>query len=621
MRQRQKQSNNAFWVLGLCLASGVAVVGAEEEIWQKVQQILSSTKDSIVLDGLEKAALRSGDEGELEHGDWMVQHFLSDPENLNPFTHRDASSSGLLGYIHEGLLYADNEPPYTLKGQLAKRYPTISDDKLSYTFELRRNVHFSDGQPMTAADVLFSMKVIKHPGVQAPQVRSGYTMVKEVRVEGDYKVTFVCDEPYFRNDITLGLYFRVVPQHFYDPDGLMESVDIQSLIDGSWEEGPYAEQVGKFAEQFNQNFNRNVLGSGPYLVADVEKDVVTQQKVVLTRDANYWGTKVEGISAAGHVDKILFKIINNLDAAFIELKNGNLDMHSMQPLEFKEKSWGADFNERFLKGIRYASGYIFIGWNNEHPIFRDKRVRQAMTHLTPRQSMVENLLFGLGEPVESPIHKFRPEYNQDLPAYDYDVDRALDLLEEAGWDDTDGDGILDKVIDGEKTPFKFEFTVNSGNQIRKDIALVLQNELQDIGIVCEVRELDWSIFLDRVTKKRDFAAITLGWSGGGGVAFPPDGFSVWHSSQIEGGGFNFIGFRNSEVDQILEDYRREFDLKKRVKLYQRYQEILHEQQPYTFLWKSRGVTAYSRRFRGVNWYPGGPVPQEWWVAMADRLYH
>ena len=137
---------------------------------------------------------------------------------------------------------------------------------------------------------------------------------------------------------------------------------------------------------------------------------------------------------------MVFKIINNTDAAFIELTNGNIDYHSLRPLEFKEKSWSDEFNNRFLKGVQYSGGYTYIGWNNDHPIFKDKRVRQAMTHLTDRQSMVENLLFGLAETVEGPISKFRPEYNHDLRPYGYDYERALDLLDEAGWVDVDDDG-------------------------------------------------------------------------------------------------------------------------------------------------------------------------------------
>mgnify|MGYP003313143793 FL=1 len=160
---------------------------------------------------------------------------------------------------------------------------------------------------------------------------------------------------------------------------------------------------------------------------------MTGQKVVLSRQENYWGKDVEGLPATGNVDKVVFKIINNQDAAFIELTNGNLDLHGMKPLEFKEKSWSPDFVERFMKGIEYAGGYIYIGWNNNHPIFQDRRVRTAMTHLTDREGMVRNLLFGLAETVESPIHKFRPEYNHDLKPYSYNPERALVILEEAGW--------------------------------------------------------------------------------------------------------------------------------------------------------------------------------------------
>ena len=314
---------------------------------------------------------------------------------------------------------------------------------------------------------------------------------------------------------------------------------------------------------------------------------------------------------------MVFKIINNTDAAFIELTNGNIDYHSLRPLEFKEKSWSDEFNNRFLKGVQYSGGYTYIGWNNDHPIFKDKRVRQAMTHLTDRQSMVENLLFGLAETVEGPISKFRPEYNHDLRPYGYDYERALDLLDEAGWVDVDDDGILDKEIDGEKVDFRFELLINSGNQIRKDIALTLQSELADIGIECQVRELDWSIFLQRV-KSKDFAAMVLGWSSG--VKYAPDMYQIWHSSQAADQGSNAISFIHAEADSLLEAYRREFDAEKRIALYRRFQEILYDEQPYTFLWKSRVAQAYSRRFAGVNWYPAGADVAEWWVDQDDRIY-
>ena len=597
------------------LSWDLETVCAESE-WETVQATLKITRDNIVLDGTTSSQLRYEGTDSPQSGDWMVRHTLSDPENLNPYTSSDAGASRIMGYIFESLLYAEADPPFALKGHLATGYPAISDERLSYLFEIRSDAVFADGEPVTVDDVLFSMKVIKNPVVLTPHLRNYFSAVKDVRIEAGSKIRFVCDEPYFRNDLVLGT-FEVLPRHFYDPDGLLEPVIMKSLVDGSWETGEHAERVRKFAEQFNQNFNRKVLGSGPYGIENPETDIVTQQKVVLTRNSNHWATGKESLPSSGYVDKLVFKVINNMDAAFVELTNGNLDLYVLQPLEFKEKSWSKGFTDRFLKGIAYGSGYTYIGWNNAHAIFRDPLVRKAMTHLTNKEAMVTNLLFSLGEPVLSPIHKFRPEYNLDLETIPYDPDKALDLLEEAGWDDMDGDGVLDKEIDGKRVPFKFEFLVNSGNQIRKDIALIMQDELADIGIVCEVRELDWSIFLQRV-KSKDFAAVTLGWTGS--LRFPPDGYQIWHSSQAAGNGSNFISFSNAEVDEILEQYRREFDLDKRILLYKRFQEILHGEQPYTFLWKGRSATAYSRRFKGVNWYPAGPETREWWVGVEDQLY-
>ena len=283
--KKRKWTGLELW-LGICMV-WLAVQVEANSAWNKVQEILSSTRDIIVLDGVEKAPLRYPGEDREEYGDWMVLHMLSDPEKLNPYTSSDRSASRVLGYIFESLLFAENEPPYTLKGLIAKNYPTISKDKLSYSFEIREDIHFSDGKPLTADDVLFSMKVVKNPQVLAPHMRNYFAAIKGVRQNGRFGITFICDVPYFRNDLALGS-FEILPKHFYDPDGLLDPVSIGSLIDGSWGQGQHADRVRKFAEQFNQNFNRRALGSGPYLIEDVEKDVITQQKIVLTRNSNYW---------------------------------------------------------------------------------------------------------------------------------------------------------------------------------------------------------------------------------------------------------------------------------------------------------------------------------------------
>ena len=154
----------AAW-LGVCVVGHAA---AEEDSWEVVQEILMSTKDIVVLDGTEQVPLRYGGEEAPTHGDWMVRHMLSDPEKLNPYTSSDAGASQVLELIFERLLDADHDPPYNLQGWVAVDYPEVAADKLAYTFELRDGVYFSDGKPLTAADVVFSMKVIhKTPSTSA----------------------------------------------------------------------------------------------------------------------------------------------------------------------------------------------------------------------------------------------------------------------------------------------------------------------------------------------------------------------------------------------------------------------------------------------------------------------
>jgi peptide/nickel transport system substrate-binding protein len=192
----------------------------------------------------------------------------------------------------------------------------------------------------------------------------------------------------------------------------------------------------------------------------------------------------------------------------------------------------------------------------------------------------------------------------------------MTLLNEAGWKDTDGDGVLDKMIDGKRIPLRFEIKVNSGNAVRKSVALVLLDELKKHGIAASVRELDWTIFLNDV-KNHHFDAVVLGWQMS---TTEPDAYQVWHSSQAANKGSNAISYKNARVDEILEQYRREFDAQKRIQMYKEFQEIIHDEQPYTFLYVGKRVSAVHRRFQGVEVFPDGLRPIDWWVPVARQKY-
>ena len=539
-------------------------------------------------------------------GDWLLMHSLSDPEQLNPLTSNDAAASSLLQYIFQSLLTRD---PRTLELRplIAVERPVISQDKLTYTFTIRRDAHFQDGKPLTGADVLFSIKAIKHPLVNAPFLRVYFNSVTDARLLDDFTIQFKIKEPYFLNESVLGG-IDVLPRHYYDPANLLNDVTVSDL-GGPVDRLP--ERAKKFADQFNKNYSRNPMGSGPYRFGSWK----TGREIELVRDGKYWGYGKDGVDQP-FVDRHRYRIINNMDAALVTLKSGALDEMSLTPIQHVRGTNSERFKLAFRKYEYFAPNYSYIGWNNNNRIFRDKTTRKAMTFFTNREQMIKSILFGLGEGVEGPIYFFRPEYDKTLPRYLFDPKKGLELLKQAGWSDTDGDGILDKVIDGQKVPFRFEIKINSGNTTRKSVALVLQDELKKHGIDVSVREIDWTIFLSDV-KARKFDAVILGWSMS---VSEPDAYQVWHSSQAANQGSNHITYKNARVDEILEQYRREFDANKRIELYREFQRILSDEQPYTFLFVGKSVIAAHRRIQGIEVFPGGVRPVDWWVPPAGQKY-
>ncbi|HJX09467.1 MAG TPA: peptide-binding protein [Candidatus Binatia bacterium] len=581
----------ASWKAALCLLLLVGCRGGQETETES-----RGTSSSV----------SQPDAGKPATGDWLISHSLSDPEQLNPLTSNDASASEILQYIFQSLLTRDPRS-LELKPLIAVARPAISADRRRYTFTIRRDAHFQDGTPLSGEDVLFSIKAIKCPLVNAPFLRVYFDSVVDARLLGEFTIQFSIKEPYFLNESVLGG-IDVLPRHYYDPGNLLKDVTLADLRKPA---DQLSANIKKFAEDFNKNFSRNPMGSGPYKFQSWR----TGREIDLMRDEKYWGYGQAGVDQP-YLDRYKYRIINNLDAALVTLKSGGLDEMNLNPVQHTRGTGSERFKSEFQKYDYFAPNYSYIGWNNEHPIFRDKRVRKAMTYFTNRKQMVRTILFGLGEVVEGPIYFFRPEYDKSLRSYDYNPKKGLELLQQAGWSDSDGDGILDKVVDGRKVPFRFEIKVNAGNTTRKSVALVLQDELKKHGIAAAVRELDWTIFLADV-KVQKFDAILLGWAMS---VNEPDAYQVWHSSQAANKGSNHISFKNARADRILEQYRREFDERKRIELYREFQQILSDEQPYTFLFVGKSVSAVQRRIRGVEVLPGGLRSIDWWVPPPAQKY-
>lgn len=335
--------------------------------------------------------------------------------------------------------------------------------------------------------------------------------------------------------------------------------------------------------------------------------------ITLKRNDNYWNKN----NIPNYPDKLVFKTIQDQSAAISSIKNKDLDiMFVIQPKNFIEDLSNPE-QYGLKKTIVAEPTYTFIAWNNKHPLFSDKKVRWALSYAIDRHSIIDNVIYGLGDIVQSPVFIKSKYYNTELPEIQYNLEEARKILNEQGWKDSDGDGIIDKYIEGKKTDFKFTF-MNNGNPKRKKCMLLIIEQLKRIGIEAYIQDYEWSVFLDK-TKKHQFDACYSAWQIG---VTADDPYQIWHSSQNEEEGSNFINYNNPESDKILEENRTLFDETHRVELLKQWQQIIYDDQPVTFLWTELSRYVYSDRFKNTNFYkyPNSPLFNEWWVPKSMQNY-
>ena len=545
-----------------------------------------------------------GADQEPVQGDWLILSLNSEADSMNQIVSTNASAStiyyGALGsFLGESLLGWNPENWRFENALLAESYPEISEDNITYTFALREGVRWHDGVPFTGEDVLFSAKAMMLSFVDSAHLRGYFADLADVELEGR-QVRFRVSKPYWMNDLVLSG-VPILPKHIYDPEGVLDAYSFPDIIGGAARND---DTLREFGEQFNRHpANREPIGTGPYKFERWQSG----SQIVLVRNDDYWGEPA-------HLDRIIFRFITEPTAALTALKSGETDfLPRMTPIQFAQQTSGASFDSQFAKTNYGIPTYSYIGWNPMRPFFADRRVRQAMTMLVPRQQIIETLRFGLGEVGVGPFNPNSADFNPNLEPLPYDPERAVALLEEAGWTDHDGDGIRDK--DGVK--FRFEFLGPAGSQFIDQLLPVLKDEFDKVGIEMTERRLEFTILVDSARDKQ-FDALSMAWVSD----LVGDPHQLWHSSSAENRGSNFISFSNPEADRLIEDARVEFDPERRRELYWRFQEIIHEEQPYTFLMYPQESGAYHLRFQNVEFIPARPGYDlaTWFVPTAYQRY-
>jgi len=486
-------------------------------------------------------------------------HLASEPGTLNPITSTEAVATSINNHIYETLVDRDFDTLEIIP-QLAERW-TISKDKKKYTFYLKKGVLWSDGVEFTADDVVYSFKTLKDPKTACAPLKVYYIDVKNIRRVNKYTVEFSYSKPYF-----LALEFcggiPIVPKHIFN--------------DGS---------------DFNTHKNgRFPIGTGPYKF----DKWVTGKKIVLSVNEKYRGNIPD-------IKKVVYRIVSEPNVALQMLKKGDLDLMSLRAIQWVRQSNSEKFNSRFYKLKYYNPSYSYIGWNARRPFFRDKLVRRALTHFVNRRAILDKLLFGLGKIVTGNFYVFSDYYDKNIQQIPFDVKRGKELLKLAGWEDTDGDGILDR--NGEK--FSFTFTIPSGSKFGERLSSILKEDFSNVGIEMDINRYEWAVFVQKL-HKRDFDAVVLSWN----LGYGGDPYQLWHSSQVDKGS-NFCSFNNSKADILIEKARVEFNKSRRTGMYRRFHRIIHEYQPYTFLYCSPALVAVSKRFDNVNVHLRGLNYHEW----------
>lgn len=503
------------------------------------------------------------------YGDAIIVGSIGDASNLIPMLSADATSHEIAGLIYSGLVKYDKN--LNLVGDLAKSWDISNDGKV-ITFHLKKGVKWQDGAPFTSADVLFGFNTIINP--KTPTAYAGdFLEVEKAEAPDPYTFKVTYREP-FAPALSSWGDIVVLPKH------LLQGKDITK-----------------------SELARRPIGLGPYKF----KLWKTQERIELEANPDYFDRRP-------FLDRYIMRIIPDSATMFMELKAGGLDWMGLSPIQYRRQTNTLFFHKNFKKYQYLSFSYTYLGYNLRHPLFKDKRVRQAISYAIDKDEIIRGVLLGLGVVATGPYKPDAWFYNPYVRRYPYDPEKAKKLLRDCGWKDSDNDGILDR--DG--IPFSFTVLTNQGNSLRDKTAQIIQYRLRQVGIDMKIRQLEWTAFINDFIDKRRFEAVILGWT----LGQDPDIFDIWHSSKTGPKQLNFIGYKNPELDKLLVAGRRTFDQEKRKEIYFKIQEILAEDQPYTFLYVPMSLPIVSSRFHGIKPAPAGITYNfiRWWVPKNEQKY-
>lgn len=501
------------------------------------------------------------------YGDTIVTASIADARTLVPILASDSASGQICGLIFNGLIKYDKD--LNVVGDLAQSWQ-IQDEGLVIVFKLRKDIRWHDGVAFTAKDVEFTYQRLIDPKVRTPY-SGDFEKVKLFQLIDDYTIRVTYKELF--SPALSSWTMNIMPRH------ILEGQDLNTT-----------------------SFSRNPIGTGPYKFAQWK----TQEVIVLDSNADYF----EG---RPYIDRYIFRIIPDAATMFLELQSRGIDYMGLSSLQYVRQT-NTDFFRKFYQKFRYQGfNFAYLGFNLNDPKFQDKRIRQAINYAVDKREIIQGVLLGVGTECTGPFAPRSWAYNQDVRPVEYNPEKALKLLNAAGWT-MNKNGYLQKGND----IFEFSIMTNQGNEERKRAAVIIQKRLRSIGMKVKIKIVEWSAFLNEFINKKKFETVLLGWS----LSLDPDIYDIWHSSKTKEGEFNFVSFKNKDVDELLAAGRREFNQAKRKKIYNKIHKIIYDEQPYLFLYTADSLPILSSRFKGIEVAPAGISYNfiKWYVPKNRQKY-
>lgn len=503
-------------------------------------------------------------------GGTLISAMPSDPSSMIGMVAGESASLAIGSYLFNSLLKYDQN--LDLAGELAESWQ-VADDKKTITFKLKPDLQWADGKPLTSADILFTWQLITDENTHSPYA-SDYQLVTKAEAP-DARTFIVHYSQPFAPALESWASLQVLPKH------TLAGQDIRTT-----------------------SFAQKPLGSHYYQL----KEWRHGEYIKLEKNP-------KSVLGPANIDHLIERIIPDPAAQFLELMADNIDSMSMDPITYARIIPSRPALQARLNQFKeLGNSYTYLGFNLKRKPFDDLRVRKAINYAIDKQEIIDGVYLGLGITIASPYKPGTRWSNPDLIPYTFDPAKAKQLLAEAGFEDTNGDGVVDR--DGKK--LSFEILTNLGNKQREKTAVIIQRRLKEVGIETHIRTLEWASLLTNFIKPGDFDAVVMGW----GLGLDPDQYNIWHSSQQKPGQFNFIGYNNPAVDKLLEQGRLEFDPEKRMQIYHEFAKVLYEDSPLVYLSAGYGLTAIHKRVHGIM----NPVPpagvsydsQKWYIPQPLR---